>query len=109
MVESEQLKVQANSCQYCAKQVLNMRILQDAGRDQGGWSVAECRRRQLTILFLPAVLALSDGDRALEKHWLRLLGPAGAKFIGFGPSGGSGLLKSVYPLGVFPRLACVIV
>ena len=86
-----------------------MRVLQDAGRDQGGWSVTECRRRQLVVLFLPAVLALSDGDRALEKHWLRLLGPAGAKFIGCGPSGGSGLLKSVYPLGVFPRLACVSV
>ena len=57
----------------------------------------------------PAVLALSEGDRALEMHWLRLLGPAGAKFIGCGPSGGSGLLKSVFPLGVFPSVACVIV
>ena len=61
------------------------------------------------FFFTPAVLALSDGDRALEMHWLRLLGPAGAKFIGCGPSGGSGLLKSVFPLGVFPSVACVIV
>ena len=27
-----------------------MRVLQDAGRDQGGWSVAECRRHQLAVL-----------------------------------------------------------
>ena len=60
-------------------------------------------------LILPADLASSVGDRAVEKHWLRLLGPAGAKFIGCGPSGGSGLLKSVFPLGVVPSVACVIV
>ena len=90
-VDSEQQKVQANSCQYCAKQQVltgffgmvilrdagmdsdqggfgaaegasqqlpvlreaadfGMRILQDAGRDQGGWSVADCPRHQLAVL-----------------------------------------------------------
>ena len=60
-----------------------------------------------SIFFLPAALALSVGGGSIAT--LRPVWPAGAKFIGCGPSGGSGLLKSVFPLGVFPSVACVIV
>ena len=48
-MDSEQLKVQANSWQYCSEST-EMMILHDADRGQGGFGAAEGASQQLTVL-----------------------------------------------------------
>ena len=49
--DSEQLRVQAQQLPVLREAAgFGMMSLQDAGRDQGGWSVADCPRHQLAVL-----------------------------------------------------------
>ena len=87
-----------------------MKILQDAGKDQGGFEAAEGASQPLTVLreaagFGMGILPDAGRDQggwsvfvecpagkvlSREDHWLRVLLPAGVKFrVGCGPSGGS--------------------